>query len=162
MALAQVCIRKLVRNVSSVPGIEDGAIHFTTTGVTIIDDGPSVPVPSYLIEQHKTAVTVVVHVVAVIEEPGLSLVVSDDFTVVTRSFPTTVARYNSGIVVVHHRSTLFIGVGALQGCCATDYCTIRRVRTFAARANAAEQVVVLASLVNHSSLESASSQFHHA
>ena len=97
--------------------------------MSVVDDRPIVTVPCYLVEEHETALTTVVHIVAVIEEPGLSFVVGYDFAVVTWAFPTAVTRDDGGIVVAHHLSALLVDVRACKLRGTSHNCPIRTVLT---------------------------------
>ena len=160
-ALHQVGIDDLICNIRAIAGIEDGSIHFTAAWVSIIDYRPIAFVPSNLVKKHEATIAVVILVVAMIEEPGLSLIVGDNLTVMTRAFPAVIAGDNRGIVVAYHLSALLVDVWAHKFLGAPDNSMIGTLLTLAAGTDAAEQVVVLAALVYHGPLEGTASQLRY-
>ena len=73
-----------------------------------------------------------------------------------RSLPPVIASQDGGIVVVLHVSALLVEVRPCQFGGASYHDTVGAVLTFAATAHAAEQVVIVATLVQHRTLESTS------
>ena len=156
-AFHQVGILDFVGEVCTVAGIEDGCIALVAAGMSVVDDGP-VALPRYLVEKHEATVEVVVGVVAMVEEPGLPFVVGDDFAVVSGSFPSVVAGDDGGVVVAHHLSALLVEVRPHEFLRAAHDGAVGAFLSFAAGADAAEEIVVLAALVYHGSLEGSAGQ----
>ena len=80
----------------------------------------------------------------------------------TRSFPTVITRDDSGVLVVLHVSAILILIRTHQTRGATYNRSIGAILSFATGTHARKEVVVLATLVYHGSLESTSGYLRHA
>ena len=109
-------------------------------------------VPLDTLEKHLAASVGILNVVAVIEDPILSLIVGDDLRVVARALDRIIAREKDLVVVIKHLAARTIDIRAIERAAAANDRLVGAIQPLAAAARRGEEVVITVALVDVGSL----------